>query len=165
MKETNQGGNANSSGSTLEGTVVGTLQSKGFQQISYREWKKSPAKYGDELLLTNVPFTTIYNHDGNTEFLLRSKKFGLEIRIECKWQQVPGSVDEKFPYLYLNCIEQMPEQRIIIIIDGGGAKMGSVKWLKDACRNKKYTDARSREKEIEVMNLAEFLVWANKAFR
>jgi hypothetical protein len=30
--------------------------------------------------------------------------------IECKWQQVSGSVDEKLPYLYLNCIEAMPEK-------------------------------------------------------
>jgi hypothetical protein len=50
----------------------------------------------------------------------------LEIGIECKWQRISGSVDEKFPYAYLNCIEAMPERDIIIVVDGGGAKQGAV---------------------------------------
>ncbi len=70
----------------------------------------------------NVPFTTIYQHGGNTEFRLISERYNMDIRIECKWQQVAGSVDEKLPYLYLNCIEAMPEKHIIIIIDGDGWK-------------------------------------------
>jgi hypothetical protein len=159
-----QGGLANSSGSTLEQTVIGTLQSKGFSLVRYRDWQKNPEKYGDELLLRNVPYQTIYNHQGNTEFLLRSARYQLEVRIECKWQQASGSVDEKFPYLYLNCIEQMPERDIIIVVDGGGAKQGSVEWLRQAAKSRRYiqTDA---EKNILVMNLTEFLVWANRTLR
>jgi len=52
----------------------------------------------------------------NTEFLLKSKEYNFNVRIECKWQQVSGSVDGKLPYLYLNSIEAMPESNIIIII-------------------------------------------------
>jgi hypothetical protein len=94
----------------LESTVIGTLNSKGFLSVPYREWQKNPTQFGSELLLRNVPFVTIYGHPGKSEFVLLSERYGLRIRIECKWQQSSGSVDEKFPYLYLNCIEQMPEK-------------------------------------------------------
>ena len=110
-----QGSFANSSGTNLERTIIATLDSKGFDTVPYRQWVKKPEKYGTELLLRNVPFTTIYNHPGKSEFLLQSAKYGLEVRIECKWQQSPGSVDEKFPYLYLNCVEAMPEKNAPIL--------------------------------------------------
>lgn len=74
-----------------------------------------------------------------------------------------GSVDEKFPYTYLNCVEAMPERDIIIIVDGGGAKQGAVNWLRNAAAARKY--AGCRDKRIQVMNLSEFLVWANRTFR
>jgi hypothetical protein len=98
----------------------------------------------------NVPFTTIYNHDGNTEFLLISERYNTCARIECKWQQVSGSVDEKLPYLYLNAIEAMPENTIIILIDGQGWKHGAIQWLKDAVASKKYSNEINRSKQIHV---------------
>ncbi|MCC6690502.1 MAG: 4-diphosphocytidyl-2C-methyl-D-erythritol kinase, partial [Bacteroidia bacterium] len=120
--------------------------------------------YGEELLLENVPFVTVYEHKGNTEFLLISKKYNLRIRIECKWQQSAGSVDEKLPYLYLNTIEAMPEKSIMILIDGGGWKTGAIKWLKDAVKQNKYTIKANKDKQILVFNLADFFTWANKTF-
>ena len=162
-EEPKQGRLANSAGSTLENTVIGTLTSKRFQVVSYRDYARRPDAYSRELLLRNVPFTTIYGHQGNTEFLIRSERHQLEIRIECKWQQSSGSVDEKFPYTYLNCIEAMPERDIIIIVDGGGAKQGAVDWLREAAAGGKYADGK--DKRIQVMSLSEFLVWVNRTFR
>lgn len=156
---------ASSSGGTLEKNVIATLMSKGFEVVSYNKWKANPKDFSTELLLKNIPYTTIYEKNGVTEFLLKSLKHNLEIRIECKWQHSSGSVDEKFPYLYLNCIEKMPESQIIIIVDGGGAKPEAVKWLKDVCRNKRYTTPANAKKNIEVMSLVEFIAWANKTFR
>lgn len=150
------------SGSILEGTVKSILTGSGFTLVSYTEWKRNPEKYGEELLLTNVPYKTIYNHTGKTEFLVRSKKYNLETRIECKWQQVAGSVDEKLPYLYLNAIETMPENDIIVLIDGNGWKPGSITWLKTVVKNRKYL---ATEKNIRVLNLQEFITWANSYFR
>jgi predicted Rossmann-fold nucleotide-binding protein len=72
-----------------------------------------------------------------------------------KWQQVAGSVDEKFPYLYLNCIETMSENEIILIVDGGGYKDGALAWLKDAVQEKKYQN--NLAKEIRVFSLVDFL--------
>lgn len=112
----------------------------------------------------NVPYQTIYGQKGRTEFLLSSKTHGLDIRIECKWQQSNGSVDEKFPYLYLNSIEAIPENHIIIIADGKGFKPGAIPWLKNAIKEQKYTDNKNKDRKIDVMNLTEFLTWANNAF-
>ncbi len=159
-----QGGLANSSGNTLEQTIVATLTSKGFPVALYREWSIAPATYPTNILLRNVPYETIYGHRGNTEFLLLSERYNLAIRIECKWQQSAGSVDEKFPYLYLNCVERMPEQQIIIVVDGGGAKAGAVDWLRRACTNRLYL-APHDPKTITMMSLVEFLMWANQLFR
>lgn len=158
-----QGNVANSSGNVLEQAVVSTFKAKGFEIIKYRLWDKNKDKYGSELLLENVPFQTIYGHKGNTEFLLKSKAHDLEIRIECKWQQSAGSVDEKFPYLYLNCIQAMPEKSIIVIVDGGGYKKGALKWMKDATRTKMFQD-ENNSTDIEVLSLVEFITWANKKF-
>jgi len=159
-----KGTKSNITGNQLEVAVKTVLTGKGFELINYRDWEKNKEKYGDELLLENVPFTTIYEHKGNTEFLLISRKYNLQIRIECKWQQVSGSVDEKLPYLYLNTIEAMPDNSIMILIDGAGWKAGAIKWLKDAIKQKKYTTETNMQKNIMIFNLTEFFTWANKTF-
>jgi len=159
-----QGGLANSSGNTLEQTIIATLTSKGFPVEIYRNWIKNPAAYPSDIVLRNVPYETIYGHRGNTEFLLISERYNLTIRIECKWQQSAGSVDEKFPYLYLNCVQQMPENNIIIVMDGGGAKAGAVQWLRQACDERLFLPEDS-PKTITAMNLVEFMSWANRVFR
>lgn len=174
MPEGTQGGYANRSGKTLETTITGTLLSKGFKCVSYRKYmkyiekhgqEKADQEFGTELLLRNVPYVSIYGHNGNSEFLLLSARYGIHARIECKWQQVAGSVDEKFPYLYLNCLEAVPEDHVIIIVDGGGAKKEAVNWLKRAAEEKRYTGEENSKKVIQVFNLAEFLAWANRVFR
>lgn len=72
------------------------------------------------------------------------------------------SVDEKLPYLYLNCVESMLENHIIIIIDGGGYKEGALKWIKESARTRKYQN--SNMKNIQIMNIVEFMTWANNNF-
>lgn len=159
-----KGTKGNISGNQLEVAVRTVLTGKGFDFAYYSEWEKNPKQYGEELLLKNVPFTTIYNHDGRTEFLLRSNKYNLEMRIECKWQQTGGSVDEKLPYAYLNAIEAMPEKEIMILIDGGGWKKGGIEWLKAAVKQKLYTSEKNRDKKIMIFSLVEFFAWANDKF-
>jgi hypothetical protein len=160
-----QGGTANQQGSILEKTVIPTFEARGFEIVKYSDWKKKPDKYGTELLLKHVPYTTIYGHPGYTEFLAQSKRYNLNHRIECKWQQSSGSVDEKFPYLYLNCIEAMPEQDIIIIAGGGGMKKGVIPWLKRVVLERRYLLIGAVEKNIQVFSIEEFLLWANQTLR
>jgi hypothetical protein len=162
LESRTQGNQANQTGNVLEQTVASTFAVKGFEVLMYRAWIKDPSKYSSELLLKNVPYDTIYGHKGNTEFLLKSGSRDLDVRIECKWQQVAGSVDEKFPYLYLNCIETMSEDEIILIVDGGGYKDGALAWLKKAIQEKKYQPDQA--KQVRVFSLVEFLTWANQSF-
>jgi hypothetical protein len=160
-----QGAQANLSGNLLEETVQNVFLRKGFTVVRYVDWQEHPDRYGKELLLTNAKYETIYGHKGKTEFLFLSERFTMNVKIECKWQQVSGSVDEKLPYLYLNCIESMPENHIIIIIDGQGWKEGAISWLRNAVSQKKYTNERNRDKLIEVMDLKDFITWANRTFK
>lgn len=160
-----QGVQANKTGNVLEQLVIGTLAAHGFDSITFSKYTKNPAKYGKELLLRNVPYTTIYNGRGYTEFLLLSEKFNLEIRIECKWQQKSGSVDEKLAYVYLSCIEAIPEDNIIILIDGAGFREGAIKWIKDVAEQRKFIPDNKPNKNVKIMNSTEFLTWCNETFR
>jgi hypothetical protein len=160
-----KGAKTNITGNQLEITVKTVLLAKGFELVNFSEWIKNPDAYSHELLLSNAPFTTIYGHKGKTEFLLKSEKYGFDIRIECKWQQVAGSVDEKLPYLYLNAIEAMPEKDIIILIDGEGWKAGAIQWLKMAIEDNMYTNVFNHGKNIRVLSITEFFTWVNNTFQ
>jgi hypothetical protein len=166
MAEGTQGGYASTQGGTLESTVKTIFERHGFLIVPHSEYKRKGADFfSKELLITNMPYDTVYGHRGKTEFLVLSEKYNLRIRIECKWQQSNGSVDEKLPYLYLNAIETMPEDHIMIVIDGEGWKKGAIQWLKDAVSQKKYTTQHNNHKTIQVLSLSEFIAWANKLFR
>lgn len=165
MEEQQGGTIANISGKTLEGIVRGALVAVGLEPVPYRAWEKSPELFDSELLLQNVPYDTIYGHRGSTEFLAQSKKYHINTRIECKWQQSSGSVDEKFPYLFLNCINQMQEPHVIILCDGGGAKKGALDWLSHACQTFSLEDKSKSGRVIELMSTTEFISWVNRSFR
>lgn len=160
-----RGRKTNITGNQLEIALQTVLQNKGFEIVMYRVWEKNKEKYGKELLLKNVPYETIYNHKGNTEFLLLSEQYGLKMRIECKWQQSAGSVDEKLPYLYLNAIEKMPEKDIMILIDGDGFKKGAKMWLRNAVKDRLYINESNKDKNVIVFDLTEFFTWANNIFK
>lgn len=155
---------ANRQGNILEqqvrqGVRLARLPRSGFCRVRKARLREHAAGVPvPDLLVRRVPYQSIYGHRGVTEFLAVSASRGLAIRIECKWQQSQGSVDEKFPYLYLNCIQAMPEREIILLIDGNGYKPGALAWLKQAV-------ASQDAKLIHVFNLVEFLVWANRRLR
>lgn len=174
------GGRANKTGKTLEGIVTPVLtQQYGFEVVSHRaylELQSGILPKAKRLLVKRVPYTTLYGSAGTTEFLLvaqdacTSKEFPLSsatgelvCRIECKWQQSAGSVDEKFPYLYLSCVEAMPERNIIILHGGGKFRTGAIAWLKRAVSEKRYM-LPSAPKNIAVMGVEEFMTWASHAF-
>ena len=144
---------ANRQGNILEQQVRQAFASHGFREVAFAEYEKLAS--GSTLPGVPVPDLLVRRV---TEFLAVSASRGLAIRIECKWQQSQGSVDEKFPYLYLNCIQAMPEREIILLIDGNGYKPGALAWLKQAV-------ASQDAKLIHVFNLVEFLVWANRRLR
>jgi len=161
-----QGGLANKSGKVLEGIVKGALMPHGFNIVKYKDLAKLAEDEKCELLIKNAPYITLYGSKGKTEFLLKSKKYDLQVRIECKWQQSAGSVDEKLPHLYLSAVNAMPEDNVIILIDGDGFRAGAIRWLRHAVENRLYIPAElKKKKNIRAMNIAEFMTWANNTFR
>jgi hypothetical protein len=160
-----QGGLANRSGSVLEGIVKGALAPHGFNIVQNRDLSQLSEEEQGELLIQNYPYTTLYGSRGKTEFLLKSRKHNLVVRIECKWQQSAGSVDEKLPHLYLSAINAMPEDNIIILIDGDGFRDGAIAWLRNSVDNRLYIPEEKHNKNIMMMNATEFMTWANNTFR
>lgn len=161
-----QGGSyAVSSGRILEGIVENSLLTKGLTVVTYKDWIKNKPAYGGELLIKKVPYEGLYKHASNTEFLVVSRAHNIETRIECKWQQSSGSVDEKFPYLFLNCTEKMTEPQIIVLLDGGGAKQGAIDWFKRSCENFNHNSEKNSGRRVELMSTVEFLQWVNNTFR
>ena len=115
-----------------------------------------------KLVLYQVPFESIYpNRIGKTEFVIINNDLGRRIRVECKWQQGSGSVDEKIPYVYLNAVFAFPEKEIIIVMDGGGFDKSAKPWLIKQCKQRWLLDDKP-DKSIEVMSIAEFTAWFNK---
>ena len=70
--------------------------------------------------------------------------------IEAKWQQVGGTVDEKYPYFVMNIWSS--EYSTILVLDGGGYREGAEQWL------------RSMQKQnlIHVFDMGEFQGWVNR---
>ena len=153
MAQVLQGTQANKTGSLLESTVRNTFSQKGFALRKFKDYVRGGLGEPEDVLLSHVPYISIYGHQGKTEFLALSPSRGLEMRIECKWQQSSGSVDEKFPYLMENC-KIMPEPQVLVLVDGKGYKPGALQWLKHEAAS--YT-----AKRVLVMDVTEFLIWAN----
>jgi hypothetical protein len=151
-----QGRSANIDGRTFERRIEAALVARGLTPISHSKWV-ARGKPDGEWLLKNVPFTNVYHTPSRTEFVIHSLRRRHDIRIEAKWQQVHGSVDEKLPYLYLNAVEAMPEPTVVVVIDGPGWRQGALQWLRRMAKERRYTGAA--EKTVLVLSLAEFLAW------
>jgi hypothetical protein len=100
------------------------------------------------LLLKNVPYVSIYKRQARSPFLYRHFQ-DAAIRIHYACQEGNGSVDEKFPFMFLNARDAMPENEIWFVIDGDGAKEEGVEWFKEVA-------AATDTKTIRIMDLFEF---------
>lgn len=148
-----QGQKANTNGQKLENVVEGLAIKLGYEVVHYKEWIKNPTLFGENVLIKHFPYVTIYGGDGDMEFYLRSKRLRFEGRIECRFQERSGSVDEKFPYLYQNCISESHPKNTIVIADGDGFRAGAVSWLKRIAYD------APKDRSILVFNLEKFVRW------
>ena len=172
-----QGSNANKSGKILEGVVSNALIPRGFDIIPYREWiKLTQAQKEQRYLIKNAPYISIYKVAetehvptpssqslSRSEFIISDPQNNIFCRVECKWQAVSGSVDEKLPYVYLNAIERWEEKEIIILIDGKGWKKGALYWLKKAVETRKMR-TKNDDRKIMVMDMVQFQTWCQSCF-
>ena len=149
---------ANRVGKCLENEVEEIINSYGIESLFYSQIKKN---FGKKIikespggfLLKQVPYINMYGANARGEFVLQINNYG-PVRIECRGQQVHGSVDEKFPFLIGNCYA-FEEKHVVLIIEGNGARKSAIEFVKNAARALAY-------KDIKVLNLKQFRSWAKQ---
>lgn len=147
-----QGGyTANKTGNNLERFIENILIDEDYTFIDKNEFISS---ISDIKIFTKQLHLCkgIYNTKISCDFILyHPEKHSDCLVIESKWQQSPGSVDEKFPYLVAN-IQDIYPYKTIIVLDGGGYKKGAEEWLR----------SQVKDNLMGVYNMTEFRIYVNK---
>ena len=152
------GEKANKTGNQLEEFVEETLKKKGYVEF----WNHKATAFenrkviGGKQYIRQLPVgQTIYETTRKCDFFIINRdRFSDDLIIECKWQQVSGSVDEKYPFLLFNIIKTgIPT---IVLMDGSGYKKAALEWLKGQVHDKSAL--------IAVWNMAEFQTKVNNNF-
>jgi hypothetical protein len=158
-----QGVNANKSGFRQEKEIEKIIVNLGVYPMKYSEFNKSEHTFRelyDEvnlagfagILFKHVPYRKLWGTTGYSEFMLHTKRLG-GARIDSRFQDVPGSVEEKVYYLFETASRSYQEKICIIVLDGRAVKPEIRNWLVDKARAVKH-------KEIKILTLEEFRVWA-----
>lgn len=145
---------ANYTGNRLQNFVEHTLVERDYNYIPKKKF--TPAIYLEQPIYSKQFFLgkSIYNTNIYCDFILyHPTKYKDCLVIECKWQQVGGSVDEKYPYLILNMQMKYP-YKSILLLDGGGYKQGAKEWIKN----------QVGKNLLHVFDMSEFQKWVNKGF-
>lgn len=150
-----QGFEANHSGQFLESIVHREFSARGYIIRSHGDDADNLDMFASKIVVRNVPYTSLYGCTSRSEFVVT--EFNRKVRIECRWQESSGSVDEKYPYLLRNAIECMPESEILILLGGNGARNEAVSWLKREA-------GKVTAKRIFVLNINEFPQWVRREF-
>lgn len=123
------GAECNASGQSLE-----TFLKNGFRErkvVGFREtYTETRDMLFDKELMQRPPYTPIWGGKAYSDFLYVCHSLSLKVRIECKYQQSSGSVDEKLSYLLENVRKRFPEQNVWLVVDGGGIRPKALEWLK-----------------------------------
>ncbi|MCY4537681.1 MAG: hypothetical protein OXE52_05550 [Chloroflexi bacterium] len=147
-----QGGRANMTGNRLEQVIESCLMDCGYEKYPNKRELGLMAEAEKPVYCTQVTIgNNIYDTALKCDFLLfHPQKWPNGLVIEAKWQQVGGSVDEKYPFLVLSIRKSLFET--ILLLDGGGYRPGAEQWLR------RQTDS----KLLRVFNLTEFITWVNQ---
>lgn len=149
---TTQGREANLSGSFASGVIESAFRERGIPIRSWSEVGDNGDMFMNRFVLRNAPFRTLFDqHSDDPNATSRGgylyRRFGKDsdVRIVPRWQEEPGSADEKLVSLFYNAKEAMPEREIILFVGGGGAREEAIAWLSDAC-------SRVTEKSVLVVS-------------
>lgn len=143
---------ANYTGTQLEKFIHDRLIEKRYQFVTRDKFKA--ATYLEQPIYTRQYHlgNSIYETPMYGDFVIyHPDKWKDCLIIESKWQEVGGSVDEKFPYFILN-IQQRHPHKTIVLLDGGGYKKKAEDWMRKQVGNNL----------IAVFNMGEFQKWANR---
>ncbi|MBC8427516.1 MAG: hypothetical protein H8D97_01355 [Proteobacteria bacterium] len=94
-------------------------------------FKNNESQYND-VIVKNVPYKSIYENNGRTEFSLKSTTYPTlnNTRIECKFQEKSGSTQDKISYFTDNALfDRFPEKNLLLVL--GGDKLEKIT---DICR-------------------------------
>jgi len=134
MNRMQQGRRANQNGQAAEDVIASILMQRRY--IPQRQYPMGLGIFGTpiaaDFYLDDIP------------------SFPAGLVIESKWQEVGGSVDEKFPYLVAT-IQECFFCPAIIVLHGGGFRAGAEHWLRRQVRGNLFG----------VFRLEEFLTWVN----
>jgi hypothetical protein len=115
---------ANSNGKQLETFVTERLETNNYIFSFTANDNSAFKRYVPQAVVGR----TIYGTTLKCDFLVFGvRKFPNKLIIECKWQQVGGTADEKYPYL----LENIKKTGIptIVLLDGNGYRKASKEWL------------------------------------
>lgn len=152
MNKLTQGAQANYTGNTLERFIHKSLTELGYLKV--------PRGGFHLATLVQPSYATQYctglNIYGSLLYcdviLFHPTKWPNGCIIEAKWQQVGGSVDEKFPFLVAN-INSVYPCPTLVVLDGGGYRAGSEAWLRRQIQPGKLH---------KVLSMAEFTKYADQ---
>lgn len=138
----------------MKEAVKSILISKGFELIT----DISQIGNGDFYAIEKPKYVTVYNRKATNDYILLIKNRKNLIRVEIKWQQSSGSVDQKFPYYFLNAQNTPSDEDYVIILDGNGYSKDAKEWL----LNKSKDFSLHNSKKIKVFDLSQFIEFVNK---
>jgi hypothetical protein len=94
--------------------------------------------------------TSIYNTAIRCDFYLPQAITDHGLCIEVKYQDTPGTADQKLPFLYQNIVEGRYPAPVLVLIVGSGWSPGALPWLRSKVDGQRL---------YAVMNFEEFLTW------
>jgi hypothetical protein len=149
------GAKAARTGMNFKAQIRTTLTSNGFTEITVQAMQERLASMTENTIVYDGKFfamnvhigTDIYTCPWKADFVAVN---GTTVRIlHVRWQQVGGSVDQKFPFFVENA--RRLNYKSIFILGGDGFKQGARKWLQN----------QKNARIIEVFTEEEFQEWAN----
>ncbi len=117
----------------------------------------------------------VMRQKGKTDFKIVSKKAketkefpdvkkGLDLRIECKYQNVKGSAEFKLPWTVMN-LQYGPLTDSILIAEGAKFDPVLLKIIKEMCSEKiTWTGGLKESRKVHLMDFEQFQDWCNRAF-
>jgi hypothetical protein len=144
---------ANTTGNALESYVLNHLVAHGYKQVQSDAFVRSIGSQDRMFVKHFKAGVSIYNTPIFSDFVIyHPQKWPYGLIIEVKWQEVKGSVDEKYPYLVLNINTRFP-YKAIVLLDGGGYKPGAEAWLRRQVGIGNL---------LGVFNMVQLQTWANR---
>ena len=120
-EEMSQGQRANVAGKAYEDILIGLFENYGFEVMRWAEWRDLGIELEDsgKVAIKQFPYRSIYNHRGQTEWVIVNNYKDIILRVEIKSQRAAGSVDEKLPYIsdFLIVITGSPDTPLNTIIE------------------------------------------------